>query len=222
MNNTLSTPLQAPTEELTKVQRLTREYARFSRDAAGLGHVMGGALIFLVVFLVAHRPVNAWEGIVLGTTPLVWIISKEWLRRRYYQFSGRVTQRERRWHDLILGLLAGFFAVLILAVFLVQKPIQPFSWKSAVTSAVCIAVLLTMPVVVWRYLRAPYEFVPGVFLLALSAFLLSGNIQIASRVAGAFGIVAEIVAVVMILAGYTEHMKFLKLRRKLSAMKEPT
>jgi hypothetical protein len=221
MNNNLSTPLHASSEELAEVEKLTREYARFSRDAAGLGHVIGGVLVFLTVFLLARGPVPTWGGILLGTAPFAWIIGKEWLHRRYYQFSGRVTQPERRGHDLLLGVLAGLFAVMIVAIFLVQKPMYPFSWNLALSSTVCIAILLAMPFVVWRWLRAPYEFVPGIFLLALSAFLLSGNMQIAVRAAGAFGIVAEIVAVVMILAGYAEHMKFLKLRRKLLAQKEP-
>jgi hypothetical protein len=221
MNNTLSAPLHASSEELAEVQKLTREYARFSRDAVGLGHVIGGVLVFLTVFLLARGHVSTWGAVLLGTAPLAWILGKEWLRLHYYQFSGRVTQRERRWHDLLLGVLAGLFAVLIAAIFLVQKPMYPFSWKLALSSAICIAILLAIPFVVWRYLRAPYEFVPGVFLLALSSFLLSGNMQIAVRAAGAFGIIVEIVAVVMILVGYAEHMKFLKLRRKLLAIKEP-
>ena len=76
-----------------------------------------------------------------------------------------------------------------------------------------------MPLLAWRYLRAPYEFVTGIFLLVLSAFLLSSNLQIAARFAGALGVVAVIVAIVMIFAGCAEHAKFLKLRRNMQVLK---
>jgi hypothetical protein len=220
MNETLSAELHPSREELATLQKLTHEYAKFSRDAVGLGHVFGGVLVFLLVFLLRRDSLSLWEGILLGTTPFIWIVTKEWLHRSYYQFSGRVTQPARRWHDLILGILAGLFAAATIAIFLVYRLAQPFSWKAGLNTTVCIAILLAMPFLAWRYLRAPYEFVTGVFLLALSAFLLSGNLQIATRFAGALGIVAGIVALVMILAGYAEHMKFLKLRRKIQALKE--
>jgi len=182
--------------------------------------VFGGALVFLLVFLLRHDSLRQWEGILLGVTPYIWIATKEWLRRNYYQFSGRVTQPVRRWHDLILGILAGLWAAVIAAVLLAYRLAQAFSWNLALNTTICIAILLAMPFLAWGYLRAPYEFVTGVFLLTLSAFLLSGNLQIATHFARALGIVAGIVALVMILAGYDEHMKFLKLRRKFRALKE--
>jgi hypothetical protein len=220
MNDTVSAECHPSREELTAVQKLTHEYAKFSRDAVGLGHVFGGVLVFLLVSLVGRDSLSPWEGVLLGITPFIWIITKEWLHRSYYQFSGRVTQPAKRWHDLILGILAGLIAALTVAILLAHRLAQAFSWNLALKTTVCVAILLAMPYLAWRYLRAPYEFVTGVFLLALSAFLLSGDLRIAARVAGTLGIVAEIVALVMILAGFAEHMKFLKLRRKMRALKE--
>jgi len=219
MTDTLSTEFHLSSEELTTLQKLTHEYAKFSRDAVGLGHVFGGVLVFLLVFLLSRDSLSLWEGILLGITPFICLLTKEWLRRNYYQFSGRVAQPARRWHDLILGILAGLIVAVIIAIFLTYRLTQAISWNLALNTTVCIAVLVAMPFLAWRYLRAPYEFVTGVFLLALSAFLLSGNLLIATRVAGALGIVAGIVALVMMLAGYAEHMRFLKLRRKMRALK---
>jgi hypothetical protein len=80
-----------------------------------------------------------------------------------------------------------------------------------------------MPFIVWRYLRSPYEFVVGVALFGLSAILLNG-----SPLAGApraalvrgFAVVAEVVALVMVLVGLVEHFEFLQLRRRIRALKE--
>ena len=225
MNATLSAEFHPSSEELATLQKLTREYAKFSRDAVGLGHAFGGVLIFLVIFLLRRHSLTTWEGFLLGATPYIWIIGKERLRSSYYQFSGRVTERPRRWHDLILGILAGLSAVAIVAGLLAYRQTGlfhegPVSLGPVHNITVCIVILLAMPFLVWRYLRAPYEFVTGVFLLALSTFLLSGNLQIATVGAATFGIPAGAVALVMIFAGYAEHMKFLKLRRKMRALKE--
>jgi hypothetical protein len=226
MNDTICPEFQSSITELPALQKMTHEYAKFSRDAVGLGHVFGGALVLLLVFLLRHDSLRLWEGILLGATPYIWIVTKEWLRRNYYQFSGRVTQPVRRWHDLILGLLAGLFAALLVAILLAYKLTRlfhggPVPLGPVHNTALCIAILLAMPFVAWRYLRAPYEFVTGVYLLALSAFLLSGNLRIATIFGVSLGYVAGIVALVMMVAGYAEHMRFLKLRRKMRALKDP-
>ncbi|HEV2196656.1 MAG TPA: hypothetical protein VGR55_13815 [Candidatus Acidoferrum sp.] len=221
MNDTLSAECHPSEENLATLQKLTREYAKFSRDFAGLGHVLGGSLVFLLVYLLRRDSLSTWLGFLLGTTPLLWIIFKEWLHKSYYQFSGRVTQPARRWHDWAVGILSGLFAAAIVATLLAYRLNEHWTWKLGLNTVVCVVLLVGMPVIAWRYLRAPYEFVTGNFLLALSTFLLSGNPQIATRFARALGFVAVVVALVMVLAGYAEHMKFLKLRRNMKALKGP-
>ena len=220
MDHTLPADFQPSAEELVSLQKLAHEYATYSRDAVGLGHVFGGLLVFLLLWLLKRDSLAPWEGFLLGLTPLSWIIGKEYLRANYYQFSGRVTQPPRRWHNLILGILAGLIASGTAATLLAYRLNQPFSWKLALNTTVCIVLFFPMPFLTWRYFRAPYEFVTGVFLFSLSAFLLSGNLQIATRFANASGIAAGLVALVMVLAGCAEHMKFLKLRRRVRALKE--
>jgi hypothetical protein len=108
--------------------------------------------------------------------------------------------------------------------FVIRGLLQDFSWRLALSSLVYVALLLAMPFVVWRYLRAPYEFVVGVFLFTLSAILLSGTSLPPAH--GRAAIVyllaacAQVVALVMVPVGFVEHLEFLKLRRKIHALKE--
>ena len=59
------------------------------------------------------------------------------------------------------------------ASFVIYGLMQGFTWGRALTGLAYIALLMPMPFMVWRYLRAPYEFVVGVFLFTLAAILLS-------------------------------------------------
>src|SRR5690348_5270133 len=230
MNQTVSAQYNPSNEDIAALQRLqnlTHEYALFSRDAVGLGHVIGGALVFIILFLLRAHFLHTWEGIFLGATPYIWIVAKEQLRFHYYQFSGQVTLPTRRWHNLILGILAPFFAMGMVAIIVALKLSPRFFQGGPIAlgpvrnATLCLVILLAMPFLTWRYLRSPYEFVTGVYLLSLSAFLLSGNLQIGEVFGGGLGIVAGAVALVMILAGYAEHMKFIRLRREIRALKEP-
>ncbi len=219
MGDTLSAEFHPSGEKLATLQKLTREYAKFSRDSRGLGHVFGGLLVFVLVYLLHRDSLSVWVGFLLGTTPLIWIMFKEWLHSSYYQFSGRVTQPARRWHDWIVGILATLVVAATVTTLLAYRLSQHLTWKLGLNTAVCVVLLIGIAPLAWRYLKAPYEFVTGVFLLVLSAFLLSGNLQIATHFAGALRLVAVLVAIVMIPVGFREHMRFLKLRTNIQALK---
>jgi hypothetical protein len=129
------------------------------------------------------------------------------------------------WENVLLAMLTGATAlsVMMAACFVIYGLMQGFTWGRALISLAYVALLLPMPFMVWRYLRAPYEFVVGVSLLTLAAILLSGTPLAAHGTAGiaylfVFG--ALPVALVMVLVGFVEHMEFLKLRRKIRVLKE--
>jgi len=231
MSDAVSEPFQPSLQELAEIKKLTREYGEFSRDAVGLGHVLGGGLVFLSAYLI-QRQIDLGVGarLLLGAAPFAWILGKEWLRQHYYQFSGMVAQPRRRWESALLLIFTGALALVNLAVagWVVYRLLQDFSWWLVLSSVVYVAMLLAMPFLVWRYLRAPYEFLCGAFLLTLSTVLLSGTPLTPS---GRVGIVylsvvyllrlpAMLVALVMVLVGFVEHMEFLKLRREIRARKE--
>jgi hypothetical protein len=230
MEDTISEHFQPSLKELSELEKLTRAYGKFSYDAVGLGHVLGGGLIFLSAYLLApsrHIHLGVFNRLLLGAGPYAWIFGKEWLREHYYQFSGRV-QQPRRWGEgVLLGILTGVTALCVLTAtgFVIYNLLQDFSWGLALTSLAYVTLLLPMPFMVWRYLRAPYEFVVGASLLALSAIYLSGT-PLAPHgnwrlgIAYMFVLLALPVALVMVWVGLDEHMEFLKLRRKMRAMKE--
>lgn len=226
MSSAIGEHFQPSLKGLSELEKLTRAYAKFSRDAVGLGHVLGGGLVFLSAYLLGHHVhFGVFGRLLLGSAPFAWILGKEWLRQHYYQFSGRVTQPRRLWADVVLALLTGVTALISLTAtgFVVYGLLRSFSWQLAVSSTVYVAVLLATPLIVWRYLRAPYEFMVGVVLLALSAILLSGSPLAGSpraMVVRGFIQVSQLVALVMVLVGFVEHMEFLKLRRKMRALKE--
>ncbi len=80
-------------KKLSELEKVTRQYAKFSKNAVGLGHVFGGGLLFLSVYLVSHIQLGTFGRLLLGAAPFGWVFGKEWLREHYYQSSGRVTQR---------------------------------------------------------------------------------------------------------------------------------
>lgn len=225
MNNVVSNHFEPSPKGLKELKILTQQYGRFSKDAVGLGHVLGGGLLFLSVYLVHHIQLGVIGRLLLGAAPFGWIFAKEWLRKNYYQFSGRVIQRRRVWEKPLQALLAGVMALIGLAAtgFVISSLLEGFSLRLLLTSLVYVALLLAIPFIVWRYLRAPYEFVVGVALFLFSAILLSGSpltgTPRAILVRG-FMALAEIVALVMVPVGLVEHAKFLKLRRKMRGLKE--
>lgn len=107
--------------------------------------------------------------------------------------------------------------------FVIYSLPEDFSWPPLLGILIYVALLLALPLIVWRYLRAPSEFVVGVALFLFSAILLSG-----SPLAGppraiwvrAFMFVAQIVALVMVPVGLVEHVEFLKLRRKMRTLRD--
>jgi len=225
MSDAVSNHFEPSPKELKELKNLTRQYGRFSKDAVGLGHVLGGGLLFLSVYLVHHIQIGMFGRLLLGAAPFGWIFGKEWLRKHYYQFSGRVNQRRRVWETPIQALLTGVMALISLAAtgFAVYSLLKGFSWGLLLGSLVYVALLLAIPFIVWRYLRAPYEFIVGVALFLFSAILLSG-----SPLAGtprallvrSFMALAQVVALVMVPVGFVEHIEFLKLRRKMRVLKE--
>src|SRR5690606_41783705 len=90
-------------QNVGRLSELTRRYARFSVSAAGLGGVLGGALVLVTYFVGALVPdLSAPARLSLASAPLVWIVAKELLRSRYYQRLGRVGEArpraDRLWH----------------------------------------------------------------------------------------------------------------------------
>lgn len=198
-----------------QLQDLTRRYARFSRRAAGLGNVLGGVLYLIVFFVGTLAPLQTWSRLLLALTPIVWIVAKETLRRRYYQRYGRVSEPADRsvwrWHAALTAFTA-LISGSILVYALIRAATDPpdaFAWQALGYLAFVIA----MPVLVWLYLWTAEEFIVGVGLITQAAVILAG---------GNYGLLgantgAALFAVVMIALGIRQHGDFMRLERELRA-----
>jgi hypothetical protein len=185
---------------LAEVESVTREYARFSRTAGGLGSVLGGLLCLASYLAGGLLGTSGPVRVALVAAPLAWIAAKELMRRHYYQHLGRVdegsTRRERN------GRLARttFVALVSIAVTaaVLARP------ERGADVAGYLAVVAAMPVVAWLWLRTPLEFVTGTFLMCQAALAFTGNTYPLLGVATIF----PFAAVGLIVAGARDHRRF--------------
>lgn len=204
------------TDRVARLADLTRRYARYSRTAGGLGSVLGGALV-LATYLVGAlvSPSGLLSRLALAATPILWIVAKEVLRSRYYQQLGRVTEprttSERRWH-LAFTLFTAAVSLAILGVILWTSRSVP---RRLLEPAVLgyLAYIAAMPLLVWRFMPTPLEFIAGVFLVAQAALALVGvHYQLGDQLQ------APIAALVLIVLGLRQHREFLALHRELQEL----
>lgn len=206
-----ATPEPEPDESIAE---LTRRYSRFSHSAGGLASTIGGGLALFAYFVGAFTPPEAlWGRIGLALTPFIWIVSKELLKRHYYQSFGRVEQvrtvSERRWHigftlftAVIMVVVAGWVTANLVTG---ERNLQEDPWVLGY-----LALVLMTPVLVWYFMQTPLEFIVGVFLMAQAALSLVGvHYSLGQQLQ------APIVGVVLLVIGVRQHLEFLKLRGDL-------
>jgi hypothetical protein len=198
------------TPTLERVQQLTQDYASYSQSRNGLGKVLGG-VVGLIVALANGLIGPGWltASLTIGLT-VAWLISKEVIRRHFYQRFGEARERwvndARRMHIgqvafvllVAVGATLGFIALGGLA--------HSQGW-------IYVFFVLVMPWVAWRYLRSADEFTVGVFLLCASAVTGAG---------GAYGPIysswwtlmstwAAMCSLWLLSSGMREHRQFRKL-----------
>jgi len=197
------------TPHLTTLDRLssaTRDLSRFSRSAAGLGSVLGGALCLASSCAHALLPLTPATRLLLATFPFLWILAKELLRRRFYQRLGRIDQplsRRARLAHLAITLYTIAFSLLVLAAVLPRT-------RTPATAGYALIILL-MPWITWRYLRTTNEYIVGTFLLCQAAVGLAGSHY---HTPGLL-LTPIVCSLLMILTGLLEHRRFLAAQQTL-------
>jgi hypothetical protein len=196
-------------DDLDRRRVLTAEYSRYSRNASGLGSVIGGALCAIAFLLDRTTTLPHEARFALAATPLVWIAVKEWLRRRLYQRFGVVeeawTPKERRKHRRRNGLLAAASVLLVAAVLYYAR----FAPRSQVLGFV--AMIVAMPILSARFLRSREEFKVGVLLFCQAAVMLSGG-----RLGYLVFAAALVFSTSAIAVGLRQHRAFRRIARELS------
>ncbi|MFO7323286.1 MAG: hypothetical protein DIU68_016270 [Chloroflexota bacterium] len=209
-------------EDIHRRQQLSEAYASYSQTRGGLGKVLGGVVGLVVILagtLLGGGVVTA--GLTIGAT-LVWLLGKELIRARFYRPLGEVKEvwpdEKRREHLLFTGFVALISAGVAAFIIFNVGINNPGNW-------IYLAFVVLMPVLTWRYLRTPLEFIVGVFLLSACAVHGAGgayslapedfSLEAMSKVAPAWP--AFIGAVVLIGVGLREHRYFQELTSRLKA-----
>jgi hypothetical protein len=198
------------TNDYERLAALTKGYARFARSAAGLGTVLGGVLLLAMWAGSNLLDLDTGGRLALATFPIVWIVAKELLRRRYYLRHGLVRDAwepaQRRWH---IGFTAFTAAVASWIVFVViRAAIDAGGLPPGKVGY--LAFVIAMPACVWWFMRSTEEFLVGVVLFSQAAVIVAGgeypwwNLHFAAF------------ALISIVAGFKQHRDYLKLDRALT------
>ncbi|HEY0037487.1 MAG TPA: hypothetical protein VGB66_12400 [Longimicrobium sp.] len=205
MNKTMLLP-----DRLAELEAVTREYARFSRSAGGLGSVLGGVLCLASYaaggLLGTSGPVRA----ALIAIPIVWIVSKELMRRHYYQHLGAAAERETRRERngrVITTALTALISITVAALVLARG-------DRVMDMAGYLAVVAASPVVAWLWLRTSLEYVTGTFLMCQAALAFNGSAYPLLSVA----IVFPFAAVGLIVAGVRDHLRFRRVSERIGRL----
>ena len=136
-----NTPSQAHLEQL---QTLTREYAKFSKSAAGWGSITGGILGLLLYAIINRSDLPNWARLLCAFAPVIWLGSKQFVQSRYYQRHGQVLENNiiPVWLERVLqGLIIGTM-LCILGAGLVALAVKPEAILRIPTPNLILAVLL--------------------------------------------------------------------------------
>lgn len=197
------------------LQDLTRRYSRYARTAAGLGNVLGGALLVLVYAAAATLAPTLWLRLLAAASPLVWIAVKQALRSRYYQRFGQVTERLapwERWFHLGLTAFTGLTAAAIFG-FVISRVVAGTDLSISIVAY--LGYVIAMPFLVWFFMRSVIEFLVGVPLLAQAAVVTAGGhypLSLWSIYFLAWGMMA-------IVVGLKEHAEHRSIARQLGQIR---
>ncbi len=195
--------------DLDRLRGLTERYARYSRGAGGLGLVVGGVLLLCAFLLGAFLPLGRVLQVALVSLPVVWLLTRELLRRFYYQRDGRALQqvppalkRQRRWMTFFLFTIS---ALVIGGVLFANGGDLPRSGM-----LVYLVLVGALPFVALRWFWSLGDFLVGVLLFCQAAVVAAG---------GAYGgwwlVYAAGCATLAMVAGLREHREFLAIRAAL-------
>jgi len=200
--------------DLNTYSEVTRQYSRFSRNAAGMGNVIGGIFGLTAWWIWAHTQDSVLRRIALVAIPVIWVAAREWLRHRYYQRYGKVAplgdHTEMLWRIALTSLTAvvcatilGFSGYFAMAKPYPDHPALPVIW---------LIIIAVMPFAVWFFFNGAVELIVGVSLLYYAAEGIAGTTP-----RGSADSTVILFALLLILAGIREHKLYRKLQTKLES-----
>jgi hypothetical protein len=203
--------------DLNTYSEVTRQYSRFSRNAAGMGNVIGGILALAAWWIWAHMQDSVTRRTALIAIPIIWIAAREWLRHRYYQRYGKVARlgdhTEMRWRIALTSLTALVCAIILgfSGYFAIARP---YSGHPAVP-VIWLIIIAGMPFAVWFFFNGAVELILGVSLLSYAAEGVAGMMP-----HGSADSTVIFFALLLILFGIREHRLYRNLQKKLESIED--
>lgn len=210
---------------LHELETLTRDYARYSRSAGGLASVLGGVFCLGSYLAGGLLPLTPVLRAVLVALPLVWVLVRQWLVRRYYQRYGRVEEQvrasERLTHWCCVATVVGVATWVTVAVVSRHGALAPGDYGY-------LALVWLLAPVVWFWLRSPLDFIVGTFLFCQAAVTCAGftypvvgtGAAAANPPMALMTLMFPLVAVVFMVVGVIEHRRFLALCERLARLRD--
>lgn len=220
----MSKQAQSGLDKLDELAELTRDYARYSRSAGGLAAVLGGTFCLLSYLLGGLWPTMPVLRVALVALPLVWLLAKQVMARRYYQRFGFVEEQEtaveQRMHRFRVG-------IVVLVAVAITSSLAAHEWPASTGAAGYLALVWLLVPATWRWLRSPLDFVIGVFLFCQAALLCVGRAYpvigtAATRDAPPMALLAvlfPLAALLMVARGIADHRRFKPLCERLSQLR---
>lgn len=203
-------------KDFNQLERLTRIYARFSKNAAGLGNVLGGVLAMTMWLTANTLELTLWSRLLFAAFPIVWVITKETLRQRYYLRHGLVREKpdtsERNWHiaKTAFTTLVSVYVIRVIGSRTMSG--TPVTWETVGY----LAFVSSLPVFVWFAMRTNEEYLVGILLFIQAALFLAGSHYEISWQNAYF----PLSAVIAITVGIKQHFDYRKLERELQGLRQ--
>ncbi len=208
-------------QEIQQRQQFAEEYASFAQSRNGLGKVIGGLVGIVVILTGTLLGGGLTTAVVTIGATGVWLVAKEVLRARLYQPYGVAAEQwraeNRRTHNWAVAVVALVAAAIIAFVIWRGDLDSPTDW-------VYLFFVAAMPLITWRFLRTPLEFIVGVFLLAACAVHGAGGayslVPIAALSLAEIGMLLAtwspfLGAFYLVWLGIREHRDFQRLTRRM-------
>ena len=204
-------------EKLEQLQTLTREYAKYSRSATGLGSVIGG-IFGLAIFLIgAFSDPPLWARALLVLALPIWFVLKALLRNHYYQRHGTALETLDKLSSnverFVQGGIGGIAAVMLIvcAFLVITNPEKiaslPLLNKIALIAAPLAGLLLC------RQINTILEFLVVINLMVQTVILASGTNWRDNQATMLF------YSGLLIAIGLVEHLRFRKLEAQLQHLR---
>jgi hypothetical protein len=217
---TASSAVQNPAK-LEQLQTLTREYAKFSRSASGLGSVIGGVFGLTIFLIGAFTNPPLWARALMVLTIPTWFVLKAWLRNHYYQRHGTALETldktSTNVERFVQGGIGGIAAVmLIICAFLVISNPEKIANLPTLNKIALIAAPLA-GLLLCRQINTILEFLVVMNLLVQTVMLASG-----SNWAWGNQTTILLYSGLLIVVGLMEHLRFQKLETQLQHLRGPS